>query len=766
MESIDPADAYALLTDGRCVHVRSVTPEDWQAVHDFAATLGPDSLYRRFFTVPSRPGETLANVLCSPGSGQSPPSQGALIALLDGMAVGLAEWYRTRREGEAEIAFEVSDAWHGHGVATLLAEHLMLAARRAGIRRLTAITLGENRAMIGVFLGLGVTVERGWDGGECTWSIPLDHAAAGAEAALAAVAHRESVADEASLRGLFAPAAIAVLGEAGEPVTETLLGNLAAFDGPVLRGGVCGGRLAGEVRPDLAVITSPPEFAVAAARRCAELRVKALVVTTVGFPPEQGRELLRVCHEAGMRLVGPGSLGVAVPRGAKGFSALLSEHAPEPGHAGVAVQSGGVGLALLSRLRRLRVGVSTFAGVGEKYDVSANDVLTHWEQDAGTRFGLLHVGSFGNPRKFARTARRLSRRIPLFAVDPEQSPSQARTALYAQAGIVALPSLGALVDAAALVEHQPLPKGARVAVLGTTHGVVTLAAQACFKAGLEVIEAVNLTPAADDAALAEAVTRVLGTANGAADAVLVTVAPTVPRTLSPVIAAEIAKSDATVLAVVAEQPESVAIVRSEGASGVCLPAYNDAANAVGALAALVRAAEVLRRQPCGETETVLQGLDLAAARELIEGWLREAPLGRELAAADATGLIAAIGLAAPKPISGRRSATVTTWQDPVFGPLLSGVAEDGRDAMTLLVPFDATEAEALAGHLAFDPGSGLDAVLLRLSALVDECPELSALRMVVGSIGDQVTAVPLGGAVAPARTEDPYLRRLRRAPVE
>ena len=757
----DRADTYALLTDGRCVHVRSVTPRDWHAVHDLAATLGPESLYRRFFSIPSRPGETLANVLCTPGSAQSPPNQGALIALLDGEAVGLAEWYRTRHEGEAEIAFEVSDAWHGHGVGTLLAEHLMLAARRAGIRRLTAITLGENRPMIGVFLALGVPVERDWDGGECTWAIPLDRAALGTEAALAAVARRESVADEASLRGLFAPAAIAVLGEAGEPVTEILLRNLNSFDGPVLRGGARGGRLAVDARPELAVITSPPEQAVAAARRCAELGVKVLIVTAVGFLPEQGRELLRVCHEAGMRLVGPGSLGVAVPRGGKGFSALLSEHAPEPGHAGVAVQSGGVGLALLSHLRRLGVGVSSFAAVGEKYDVSANDVLLHWAQDTDTRFGLLHVESFGNPRKVARTARRLSRRIPLLAVDPEQAPSQARTALYAQAGIVALPSLGALVDAAALAEHQPLPKGPRVAVLGTTHGMVTLAAQACLKAGLEVTEVVNLTPAAGDAALAEAVIRALGAENGAADAVLVAVAPTVPRTLDPMIAAETARAGAMVLAVVAEQPESVAILRSAGASGLCLPAYNDAANAAGALAALVRAGEVMGRQACEEAP--VKGVDLAAARGLIEGWLRDAPTGRELTPAETAELIVAADIGVGEPLAEKRFVTVTAWQDPVFGPLLSGVAEDGRDAMTLLVPFDAREAGALAGHLSFIPGTDFVDVLLRLSTLLDACPELAALRVTIGGAGENATAV---AAVAPARMEDPYLRRLRRAPVE
>ncbi|HET9172710.1 MAG TPA: GNAT family N-acetyltransferase [Actinospica sp.] len=744
----DRADAYALLTDGRCVHVRSVTPEDWQAVYDFAATLGRESLYRRFFSVPSHPGETLADVLCSPRVEQSPPTQGALIALLDGEAVGLAEWYRTGGRDEAEIAFEVSDALHGHGVATLLAEHLMLAAHRAGIRRLTAITLGENRPMIGVFLALGVPVGRDWQGSECLWTIPIDHAAFEGEAALDAAARRESVADEASLSALFAPGSIAVLGEGGDPRTEAVLRNLAGFDGPVFRDGSLGELLAEDARPDLAVVTSPPQWAVPAARRCARARARALIVTATGFTPELGRELLDVCHESGMRLVGPGSLGVASPGGDRGFSALLAEEAPEAGNAGVAVQSGGVGLALLRHLRRLGIGVSTFAAVGEKYDVSANDLLMHWEHDGRTRFGLLHVESFGNPRKFARTARRLSRRIPLLAVDPEQAPSEARTALYAQAGIVALPSLGALVDAAALAEHQPLPDGSRVAVLGTTHGMVTLAAQACLRAGLEVAATVNLTPAAGPEALTEAVAATAGRA----DALLIALAPTVPHALDPLAAAAAAGQDTAVLAVRADQPESVRILCSDGDSAVRLPCYDDSAAAAGALAALVRAAEVLRR-PVPEP-AVLEQLDLGAARTLIEGWLAEDPLGRDLAPEECARLLAAVGVPATEPAAGP-AATVTAWQDPVFGPLLS--ANHGREARTVLIPFDAREAAALAAD------QGLEKfALLRLSVLLEACPELAALRV---DFHDG-TAAAVSGALAPAPTENPYLRRLRRAPVE
>ncbi|MBR7830927.1 GNAT family N-acetyltransferase, partial [Actinospica sp. MGRD01-02] len=509
MTTIDRADAYALLTDGRAVRLRSATPGDWQAVHDFAGTLGPDSIYRRFFGSPRDPGVILADLVCAPQPEHGPATHGGLLAVLDGEVVGLADWYRASRDRTdvAEIAFAVSDALHGKGVATLLAEHLMIAAERAGIRRLLAVTQGDNREMLGVFIALGVPVDRDWSDGVCTLTIDLDLDSAARAALMEAAAKREGLADEASLRSLLAPGSIAVLGDVAHPATRRLMDELAPFSGPVYYGGVEGADLPDDARPELAVVTSPPERAVAAVRRCADRGVRAIIVTATGFDREQGLDLLKACRANGMRLVGPGSLGVAAPHGADGFSALLSATAPDPGPAGVAVQSGGVGLALLSHLDRLGIGVSTFAAVGEKYDVSANDLLLHWEQDSDTKLGLLHVESFGNPRKFAHTARRLSRLIPLLAVDPEQSLSQARTALYAQAGIIAVPSLGALVDAAALAAHQPLPRGRRVAVIGNTHGMVSLAVQACLHAGFEVTHAVDATPSADAARLAEHITH-------------------------------------------------------------------------------------------------------------------------------------------------------------------------------------------------------------------------------------------------------------------
>ena len=770
MTTIDRADAYALLTDGRAVRLRSATPGDRQAVHDFAATLGPDSLYRRFFGAPSDPGTMLADLVGAPQPEHGPATHGGLLAILEGRVVGLAEWYRAGESDQAEVAFAVSDALHGRGIATLLAEHLMIAAERAGIRRLLAVTQGDNRDMLGVFIALGVPVERDWDGGVCTLTIDLVLDSAARAALLEASAKREGLADEASLRSLLAPGSIAVLGDDAHPATRRLLDELSVFSGPVYYGGVEGDELPPDARPELAVVTSPAPRVVAAARRCAERGVRALIVTATGFDREHGLDLLKVCRATGIRLVGPGSLGVAAPHGPEGFSALLSATAPEPGPAGVAVQSGGVGLALLSHLDRLGVGVSTFAAVGEKYDVSANDLLLHWEQDTDTKLGLLHVESFGNPRKFAHTARRLSRLIPLLAVDPEQSPSQARTALYAQAGIIAVPSLGALVDAAALVAHQPLPRGRRVAVLGNTHGMVSLAVQACIKAGFEVTAAVDATPEADAAKLAAEITAAFTPDHEADDlpeSVLLALAPTAPGPLVLDAALDAVPLGVPVLTVLAEQPESVAVRRYGAAQEHVLPCYNDAAAAADALTAARRAGRVKLLSP--NRVEYPKGVDLPALRGVVDARLkrmRHDPDGRELDGAENDALFSALGIVATRLGPDSHGATVTAWQDKVFGPVLFGQSDLAPQPVTMLAPVDSRVAESVAARLAGGTSPALADLLRRAAALVDACPEVSSFWLSVEFDDSGVHRNEAATLLTPAESGNPYLRRLRRAPVE
>ena len=251
---------------------------------------------------------------------------------------------------------------------------------------------------------------------------------------------------------------------------------------------------------DLAVIAVPPSALPEVAAQCGRNGVRALVVIT-SAPGAAGADLLAICRRYGMRLVGPNCFGIIMPW--IGLDATFAADHPLPGVAGVVVQSGGVGIALLGQMSRLGIGVSSFASVGDKYDVSPNNLLTWWAQDEVTQIGVLYVESFGNPRKFAGTARRVAQRMPVLTVVGARSPAGHRAAshtavaatplatqeaLFEQAGIIATTSLGELIDTAALLACQPLPAGNRVAIISNTGGAAALAADACGDHGLQVVQ--------------------------------------------------------------------------------------------------------------------------------------------------------------------------------------------------------------------------------------------------------------------------------------
>lgn len=763
MSEVDPANAYVLMADGRCLHVRPVQPVDWQIVYDLAGQLDDESLARRYPSVPEHPREALAEALCSPETSQFPPTCGALIGFLDGAAVGLADWRRVHESAEAEVELETVSTPSPRDVENVLAEQVARAAQRAGVRRLTLVASADDRHLPSVFAALGMPVRRDLEAGEHTMTVLLDDRSR--------VERRDvrqastGFANEAAFGAVFAPRSVALLGEAGEPMVQALEVNLASFPGPVYRGGARGELLPADASLELAVIASPPDDVVAGAGRCADLGAKAVIVTARGFGRESGEALRRVCQGRGMSLVGPGSLGVCAPSPPRQLNALICEQPPSQGHAGVVVQSGGVGLALLSHLHRLDVGVSAFVAVGEKYDMSANDLLDHWSRDEDTRFALLHVESFGNPRNFARAARRLSRRIPVLAVDPERSPSEARASLYAQAGIVALPSLGALVGAAALVEHQPIPQGPRVAVLGTTHGMVSLGVQACANAGLDVTEALDLTPDADAATLAEAARNVLGAnpRDATCDCVLIALAPTAPGNLDPTPAAASVREDAVVVAVTADQAESVTVRPIGGAAGRGLPSFDDATDAARSLAALVQASEVQRRPE--EAAGRPYPAELPVARRMVGSWAEESPEGRELEHEEAEALLAAVGAECAEQTNGSRFG-LTAWQDPAFGPLVTVVSNSGRLAGTALAPVGPSEASALVHDAAGEEGASAADLVRRVSSLIDACPAIASLTLdaVHGSLGTTAASVAVQLEAAPRAGASVF--RLSRAAAE
>ena len=505
---------YALLADGSTVEIRPAGPGDFDAVKAMHEAMSPANAYLRFFSLSRTAAETEARRICrEPG-----PGGAALLALAGGEVVGCASYAALQGEPDhrAEAAFAVADHMHHRGIATLLLEHLVSYARSHQITMFVGLTLAENTAMLKVFADAGLPVHRRMTDGVVEMTIPLPREGAGTDlnGYLSAVAERERHADVASLRHIFAPESVAVIGASRWPGTvgRAIWDNIrgAGYAGKLYAVNRHAREIGGEPclasaedlpeHTDLAVIAVPPAAVLDAAEQCGRRGVRALVVVTSGLDAATHAGLLATCHRHGMRLIGPNCFGVAVP--SIGLDATFAAAHPRAGVAGLIMQSGGLGFAVAERLSRLGIGVSSFASVGDKLDVSSNDMLMWWEQDGVTRLAVLYIESFGNPRKFARTARRVAASMPVLTVEAGRSeagqraaashtgavatPLVTREALFQQAGVIVVPGFGDLVETAALLATQPVPSGSTVAIVSNIGGAGVLAADACTDLGLVV----------------------------------------------------------------------------------------------------------------------------------------------------------------------------------------------------------------------------------------------------------------------------------------
>ena len=272
---------------------------------------------------------------------------------------------------------------------------------------------------------------------EMTIPLPSEIDGTALDSYLNAVAERERRADTASLRHVLAPESVVVIGAGRRrgTVGRAILDNIrtGGYAGRLyvvnprarqISGEHCLSSVLDLPEPaDLAVIAVPAAAVLNAAEQCGQRGVRSLVVVTSGLDTAACADLLAVCRRHGMRLVGPNCFGVAVP--AIGLDATFAARHPQPGVAGLVMQSGGLGFAMVDQLSRLGIGISSFASVGNKLDVSSNDMLMWWEHDGVTKLAVLYIESFGNPRKFARTARRVSASMPVLAVEAGRSAARA-----------------------------------------------------------------------------------------------------------------------------------------------------------------------------------------------------------------------------------------------------------------------------------------------------------------------------------------------------
>jgi acyl-CoA synthetase (NDP forming)/RimJ/RimL family protein N-acetyltransferase len=677
---------YALLADGSTVEIRQARAEDADAVREMHAGLSPDNSYFRFFCLSPQSPEREATRVCRPAD----KSHLALLALLNGKLVGVASYEALATPGRAEIAFAVSDDMHGRGIATLLLEHMVSMGRQRNLTAFQAETLPDNYAMQKVFADAGLPVERHFDSGALKLTFPLPPAdSQGLDQYLDAVARRDSRADVASIRHLFRPASVVVIGAGRRrgSVGREILRNIVSggFSGPVfavhpsaesIEGIACLHSVADLPEAvDVAVVAVPPAEVAGVADGCGRRGVRNLVVITSNLGTA-GPELLAICRRHGMRLVGPNCFGVAVP-GEK-LNATFAAREPRPGTAGLVMQSGGLGIALFEHFSRLGIGVSSFASVGDKYDISSNDLLTWWEQDEQTKLAVLYVESFGNPRAFARTARRVGRKMPVLTIVGGRSaagqraaashtaatatPLVTQEALFGQAGIIATHSLGELIETAAFLACQPLPAGPRVAIVSNAGGAGVLAADACVDAGLAVP---SLTAATQQqlaevlpagAAIAGPVDATAGVGaeafqkcleivaeDDSVDAVLAIGVPTAVADLSTAFrAARVTKPMAVALLDQADTVRLLPAASPDQPRPRHVPAYAYPESAAQAIAHAIH--YVRWRDGEHGSYPDLHGIDSAGARELVSGLLSAEPAGGWLAEADAAQLLASYGI--------------------------------------------------------------------------------------------------------------------------
>ncbi|MDP0397685.1 bifunctional acetate--CoA ligase family protein/GNAT family N-acetyltransferase [Tsukamurella strandjordii] len=536
--------ADVLASDGGVVHLRPVVPDDADAIVAFHAGLSERTRYLRYFgPYPVMPPRDVARMTTVDHH-----QRVCLLALLGDkiIAVGLYEGLADAgKPTSAEVAFVVADEHQGRGLGPILLEHLAGAAAECGFHRFEAEVLAENRYMVSVFKAAGYELRRSFDGSVVHVEFGIDPT----EALIAVRNARELASEARSVRNALQPTSIAVIGASATPskVGHAVLRNLIAgdFAGPVYpvhpeRRSVAGIRAYESVRDipdqvDLAVVAVPADNMDQVLDDCLAKEVRTLLVVSSGFSDAGGRgteseqRLLTAVRSHGMRLIGPNALGVINTDGEVRLNATLAPVVPGPGNVGFFCQSGALGIAILDTATKRGVGLSTFVSAGNRADMSGNDVLQYWDTDPATEVVLLYLESFGNPRKFGRIARRLSRQKPIVAVhrggvDYDQR-RRASEALFENSGVVQVDSIPELFDCATFFSYQPLPAGPRVAVIGNSTALGVLATHTGMRLGLDVAEPVDLGAAATPEEFGAAIDAAL--ADDAVDAIIAVFVPPV-----------------------------------------------------------------------------------------------------------------------------------------------------------------------------------------------------------------------------------------------
>jgi acetate---CoA ligase (ADP-forming) len=768
--------APALLRDGSSISIRAIRPDDKERLQRHFAALGRESRYFRFFGFKKELSEQELRFFTEPDF----VGHVGLVAvrLLHGEEeiVGVAR-YTPCEEGKAaphraEFAVAVADAWQGRGVGTALLEHLVQVGMAGGITELCGDVLGGNTRMCDMLRGLGCTLHGTGTGAVIHFTLGTD----GSDGLTEASDRRAWHAATESLRGVLSPRSVAVVGASRRTGTigHALVANLRehGFTGEVYAVNPSDGPIQGlpaypalrdVPRPvDLVVVAVPAAAVEDVVAQAAEVGARGVVVISAGFAEvsPEGRlvqdRIRDLAREAGMRLIGPNCMGILNTEPAVSMNATFAPLFPPPGNVGILSQSGALGLAVLDYARALDIGVSSFVSVGNKADVSGNDLLAYWKDDPRTEVIALYLESFGNPRRFARLAPEVARTKPIVAVKSGRSAAGTRAAsshsaalacldvgvdaLFEQAGVIRTETLEDLFDVVTLLATQPVPAGPRVAVVTNAGGPGILLADACEARGLSLPELgeetvgrlraflpvqagvrnpVDMIASASADDFARAIAAV-GADPGIDSVVAVYVPPLVTRPED--VAAAVARGAGEVPA---HKPVLTVFLSSKGTPAVLasgprgrLPSYSFPENAARALAAAERYGR-WRARPRGEVARLDAGAHRAARavveRALARGgdpaWLELEEVGELLATAGIA--LVASALVAPEDAPSRAEGMGFPLVAKAVSPGLLHKSDVGGVVMGLQSVAEVERAVAALRERLDAAGRPLAAVLLQ-----------------------------------------------------
>jgi acetate---CoA ligase (ADP-forming) len=343
----------------------------------------------------------------------------------------------------------------------------------------------------------------------------------------------------ASLHPIFRPRSIAVIGASRRPgaIGWQVVDNLLryGYDGAVfpvnphaaaihsIPAYASVGAIPGPI--DLGIIAVPKEHVLEVVDECGVKGIPGIVVITAGFREvggagiERERQLVERVRRYRMRLIGPNCMGVVNTEAGVAMNATFAPTMPPHGAVSFMSQSGAMGLTILDYAAEYLIGIHNFVSVGNKADVSGNDLIEYWNADPGTRVILMYLENFGNPRRFTELARRVTKTTPMIAVKSGRTKAGARAAtshtgalaaldvatdaLLAQCGVIRVDTIEELFDLAMAFGALPLPRGNRVAIITNAGGPGIIIADACESKGLAVVELSSPTRATLRAALPE-----------------------------------------------------------------------------------------------------------------------------------------------------------------------------------------------------------------------------------------------------------------------